>query len=253
MWLAGIAAGVCLLTIIAGVVLIGRVMSASVDRLVDGAIRFSEGDRIHRIDVRVPPELRRVANEFNRMISRIHAYEDVLADRALTDALTGLPNRRAFDEAIGRNWDRARQFGEPFAMLQIDVDHFKHVNDSYGHAAGDDVLRRVADALSRQLRAAHPVFRTGGEEFIVLVPGARIPDAAVIAERLRTEVAVVASPFAGNEISVTISVGVTDSMGCANPDAMIRAADAALYDAKTQGRNRVVASGAGNRSNEDAA
>jgi diguanylate cyclase (GGDEF)-like protein len=243
LWLAGIAAGVCLLTIVAGVVLIGRVMAASVDRLVDGAIRFSEGDRTHRIDVRVPPELRRVAGEFNRMIGKIHAYEDVLSERALKDVLTGLSNRRAFEESMERHWDRMRTSGEPFAMLQMDIDHFKRVNDTYGHTAGDEVLRRVAETITRQLRAAHPVFRTGGEEFSVLIPNAELAEAMVIAERLRAAVAVVAVPVADREISVTISIGVADSRGLGGPDDMIRAADAALYRAKSQGRNRIAVAG----------
>src|SRR6218665_2676236 len=152
LWLAGIGAGVCLLTIIAGVILIGRVMVASVDRLVDGATRFAEGDRAHRIDIRVPPELRRVANEFNRMIGKIDAYEDVLAERALKDVLTGLPNRRAFEEAAVKHWERASQTGEGLALLHIDVDHFKRINDSYGHGVGDEVLRWVAGTFSKQLR-----------------------------------------------------------------------------------------------------
>jgi diguanylate cyclase (GGDEF)-like protein len=244
MWLAGIGAGVCLLTIVAGVILIGRVMVASVDRLVDGATRFAEGDRAHRIDIRVPPELRRVADEFNRMIGKIDAYEDVLAERALKDALTGLPNRRAFDEAVGKHWERAQQSGQPLALLQIDIDHFKRINDTHGHGVGDEVLRWVGDTFSRQLRAGHPVFRTGGEEFVALVPDADAADAIAIAERLRT--AIGGAPFerAGDRIAVTISIGSADSRGFTTLGEMVAAADAALYEAKLQGRNRSVASGA---------
>lgn len=241
LWLAGIAAGVCLLTILSAVVLIGRVMSASVDRLVDGALRFAGGDRTHRIDVRIPPELRRVADEFNRMITKIHAYEDILAERALRDVLTGLPNRRAFEEVMTRNWERASQYGTCFAVLLIDVDHFKRVNDTYGHAAGDEVLRHVADALAQQLRPAHPIFRTGGEEFAVIVPNSDIAEASVVAERLRAAVSLIAVPVSGDDVRITISVGVTDSRGFEAQDAMLKAADAALYRAKSDGRNRVVA------------
>ncbi len=253
LWLAAIAAGVCLLTIAGGVVLIGRVMSASVDRLVDGALRFAEGDRSHRIDIRIPPELRRVADEFNRMISKIHAFEDMLSERALKDALTGLPNRRAFDEAMERNWYRLQQFGDDFAVLMLDVDHFKRVNDSYGHAAGDEVLRKVAETLAQQLRTAHPVFRTGGEEFAVIVPSARTADALVIAERLRAAVKLVAMPVAGDEVGVTISVGITDSRGCNSAEEMLQVADAALYRAKGSGRDRAIASGDRRASNASAA
>jgi len=239
-WLAGIAGGVCLLAMIGAVLLIGGVMSASVDRLVAGAQRFAHGDRLHRIDVRVPPELRRVAAEFNRMITKIHSYEDILAERALRDVLTGLPNRRAFEEAMAQNWNRQQQGGESFAVLLIDIDHFKRVNDTYGHAAGDEVLRHVAGTVAQQLRTAHPIFRTGGEEFAVIVPSSGIADARVIAERLRAAVPVVS---VGEDIRVTISVGVTDSHDFDSPEEVLRAADAALYRAKAQGRDQVVASG----------
>lgn len=243
LWLAAIAAGVCLLAMGSGALLIGRVMSASVDRLVDGALRFAEGDRSHRIDVQIPPELRRVADEFNRMITKIHAFEDMLSDRALKDVLTGLPNRRAFDEAIGQNWSRMQQFGDPFSVVLLDVDHFKRVNDTHGHGAGDDVLRSVARAIADQLRTAHPAFRTGGEEFAVIVPNSSASEGQVIAERLRAAVKVREVPVPGGEINVTVSAGVADSHRSVDSREMLQAADAALYRAKTSGRDRVVISG----------
>jgi len=242
LWLAGIGAGVCLITVIGGVILIGRVMVASVDRLVDGATRFAEGDRTHRIDVRVPPELSRVASEFNRMIVKIDAYEDVLAERALKDVLTGLPNRRAFDEAVARMWERAATAAEPLALLHIDVDHFKQINDTHGHATGDEVLRWVAATLSRQLRVGHAVFRTGGEEFIVLVPAVAAAEAFTIAERLRGSIASAPFEAPGDRIEVTVSIGSVDSRRFTSVSEMMAAADAALYEAKAQGRNRTVAS-----------
>lgn len=243
LWLAAIAAGVCLLAMGSGVLLIGRVMSASVDRLVDGAHRFAEGERSHRIDVQIPPELRRVADEFNRMITKIHAFEDILSERALEDVLTGLPNRRAFDEAMVRNWSRVQQFGDQFSIVLLDVDHFKRVNDTYGHGAGDDVLRSVARTIADQLRAAHPAFRTGGEEFAVIVPNSSVSEAQVVAERLRAAVRVTAVPVPGGEVNVSVSAGVADSRGATGNDEMFRAADAALYRAKTLGRDRVVTTG----------
>ena len=157
--------------------------------------------------------------------------------------LTGLPNRRAFDEAITSNWTRVEQYGEPFAIVLLDIDHFKRVNDTYGHAVGDDVLRRVAEAIGQQLRAAHPVFRTGGEEFAVIVPGSGLAEARAVAERLRATVPVISVPVPGGEVNVTISAGVTDSRGVGRPDEMLQAADAALYRAKAAGRDRVISSG----------
>lgn len=252
LWLAGIGAGICLLTIVAGVFLIGRVMVASVDRLVDGAMRFANGDRTHRIDIRVPPELRRVANEFNRMIGKIVAYEDVLSDRALKDVLTDLPNRRAFEEAFDRQWQRAAQSGEPFALLLIDVDHFKNINDTHGHTAGDQVLKQVARTFSSHLEAVYPAFRTGGEEFMVLVPHADITDAATVAEQLRSEVEAASVQADGRAINVTVSIGASDSAHAGSKGEMVAAADAALYEAKVNGRNRVATSGTPGTSRESA-
>jgi diguanylate cyclase (GGDEF)-like protein len=244
LWLAAIGAGVCLITIVAGILLIGRVMVASVDRLVDGATLFAEGDRSHRIDIRVPPELRRVANEFNRMIGKIDAYEDLLSQKALSDVLTGLPNRRAFEEAFTRQWDSSRLSGDAFALLQIDVDHFKAINDTYGHAGGDEVLKEIAVRFTQHLRAMHPVFRTGGEEFVVLVPHAGVSDASEVGEVLRDATASNGFEVAGRPVAVTISIGVADSSRFASRDKMIDAADRALYSAKVNGRNQVVAAAA---------
>jgi len=242
LWLAGIGAGVCLLTIVAGVVLIGRVMVASVDRLVDGATRFASGDRTHRIDIRVPPELRRVANEFNRMIGKIIAYEDVLSERALKDVLTDLPNRRAFEEAFDQQWQRAAQSGEPFALLLIDVDHFKSINDTHGHTAGDQVLKQVAETFSSR-QSLYPAYRTGGEEFMVLVAHADISEAAIVAEQLRSDVEAASFQSEGRTIKVTVSIGATDSARRGSKGEMVAAADAALYEAKVKGRNRVATGG----------
>lgn len=208
MWLAGIAGGLSLLSIAFGVVMIGRVLSQSVDRLVDGAIRFADGDRLHRINVSVPPELHRVAVEFNLMIGRIQASEEALAELALQDSLTGLANRRAFDGALDDMWSRHQRFGEPGALLAIDLDHFKQVNDTYGHAAGDEVLRSVASVMRHCLRPSDKVFRVGGEEFSVLLPRTGLSQAHETAERLRRAIGAKAVQSNGNIITPTASIGL---------------------------------------------
>ncbi|HVW06239.1 MAG TPA: adenylate/guanylate cyclase domain-containing protein, partial [Vicinamibacterales bacterium] len=129
-WIAGIAAGLSLLSMAAGVLTIGRLLRVSVDRLVDGAARFASGDRDHRIDVQVPPELHRVAEEFNYMILRIRDSETALADLARRDRLTGLLNRRAYDEAIADALARRQRLNEDVSILLLDIDHFKHINDT---------------------------------------------------------------------------------------------------------------------------
>jgi diguanylate cyclase (GGDEF)-like protein len=238
-WVTGIAAGVSLVLMILGVVIIGRYLLSSVDRLVDGAARFAAGDRDHRIEIRVPPELHRVAEEFNHMIVRIRDSEAALADAARRDRLTGLLNRRALEVALADALARRKRLNEAVALLLLDIDHFKRVNDTHGHAAGDVVLRAVATALTSGVREIDKVFRFGGEEFVVLLYAADRTAALATAERLRAAVA--AQPIAtdGHTIPVTISVGLATALD-EDSDGLLRAADAALYRAKAEGRNRVV-------------
>jgi diguanylate cyclase (GGDEF)-like protein len=254
LWLAGIAASVSLLAVIAGVVLIGRVMSTSVDRLVAGAARFAEGDREHRIHVKVPPELRRAADEFNRMIERIRDTESALDKLAHVDGLTGLPNRRAFDEAMSESLATIGQVGESVALLTIDIDFFKQVNDTHGHGVGDEVLRAVAKAMAKSLRPVDQIFRVGGEEFAVLLHEMGAEDAREAAERLRNAVAATTVECDQSRISPTVSIGIAQTSRPVDGSAFVAAADAALYEAKNSGRNRVVLIGkAGARGQRDAA
>jgi diguanylate cyclase (GGDEF)-like protein len=247
-WLAIGAAAVSALAILVGVILIGRVMAGSVERLVNGAELFAAGNRDHRIDVRVPPELHRVAEEFNRMIGRIHESEDALADLARRDSLTMLLNRRAFDEELPGMLARQQRFGERFALLVFDLDHFKQVNDRHGHGVGDDVLRAAARALSGELRPFDRLFRIGGEEFAAIVSGSDGDAARLTAERLRQAVASHPVTVDGSVIEATVSVGVAIASTGSRAETLIQDADAALYRAKVAGRNRVVVSGEGDGS-----
>lgn len=239
-WMAGIAAGISLLFMIAGVSIIGRFMLASVDRLVEGAARFAAGDRDHRIEVHVPPELRAVAVEFNRMIVRIRDSESALADQARRDGITGLLNRRAFDEALTEAFARMKRFGEEVVLLTLDLDHFKRINDTYGHAAGDGVLRTVSRIMTASLREIDKPFRVGGEEFAVLLQGADAAAAAATAERLRAAIAERPVAVDDVQIAVTASIGIAIARHATQADGLVKAADAALYRAKSEGRNRVV-------------
>lgn len=235
----GGALALSLLAMVAGVGLIGVIMSRSVDRLVDGATRFADGDRDHRIDVSVPPELKKVAQEFNRMISRIELSETALADLARVDELTTLHNRRAFEEALLRVHSQLQHGMPGGAVLVFDIDHFKRVNDSYGHAAGDAVLRGFAANVRKSLRAGDQLYRTGGEEFAVLMGQADTATALEIADRIRQVVAAEPIAYRGEPIAVTTSIGVAGFSENTTPAETVEAADAALYRAKTGGRNRV--------------
>lgn len=158
--------------------------------------------------------------------------------RAATDGLTGLPNKRAVTDALKRTFAQAATTKAPLALLLLDLDHFKQVNDQGGHAVGDQVLANVGATLRGVLRARDFAGRNGGEEFAVLLPDTEIEAALEIAERVRAAIAEISLP--GTDASVTASIGVSGFPGQASTlDRLERLADAALYLAKRQGRNRV--------------
>jgi diguanylate cyclase (GGDEF)-like protein len=161
---------------------------------------------------------------------------------ASLDGLTGIANRRSFDQKLSLEWLRARRDQSSVALLLLDVDHFKLFNDTYGHQMGDECLRRIAQCLiSIVFRPGDMAARYGGEEFVVVLPGVDVAGALVVAQRVREAVAQLAIPHsASSQGRVTVSIGVA----CAKPrqgvecGALIKAADAALYRAKHNGRNR---------------
>jgi diguanylate cyclase (GGDEF)-like protein len=158
--------------------------------------------------------------------------------RAATDGLTGLPNKRAVTDALKRTFAQAAMTKAPLGLLLLDLDHFKQVNDQYGHAAGDQVLASVGAALRSVLRNRDFAGRNGGEEFAVLLPDTDIAAALETAERVRAAIAEITLP--GTDVPVTVSVGVAGFPDHANTlERLERLADAALYVAKRQGRNRV--------------
>jgi diguanylate cyclase (GGDEF)-like protein len=158
--------------------------------------------------------------------------------RAATDGLTGLPNKRAVTNAVKRTFAQATMTKAPLSLLLLDLDHFKQVNDQYGHAAGDQVLASVGAALRSVVRERDFAGRNGGEEFAVLLPDTDIGVALEVAERVRATIAEVTLP--GTDVPVTASIGVAGFPSHAStPERLERLADAALYVAKRQGRNRV--------------
>ncbi len=168
-----------------------------------------------------------------------------LTELTVTDALTGLANRRHFDLALVEEWARAQRSGQPLALLMVDVDFFKPYNDHYGHQAGDDCLRRVAHFLrGAARRAGDLVARYGGEEFAVVAADTDLAAALSLAEAMRATVAAAAiphavTPVAGGTATVSIGVAVTVPKFGETPERLLLRADAALYLAKSQGRNRV--------------
>jgi diguanylate cyclase (GGDEF)-like protein len=173
-----------------------------------------------------------------RLLGDLRAAVREMARVARTDPLTGLLNRRGFSEMIERELERTRRTGQPFSLLLCDLDHFKRINDNFGHAAGDDALVRAAETICDAIRGIDAAARTGGEEFAVVLPDTE-PDAAyLIAERLRTEVQ---DRFARQGLALTISTGIASAPAAgADTDSLLKAADAAMYKAKGLGRNRSV-------------
>lgn len=161
---------------------------------------------------------------------------------AMRDELTQLHNRRAILEALQQQMAAAQRTGSPLCVLMLDVDHFKRLNDAYGHVAGDQVLRGIADAIRPRLRTQDIAGRMGGEEFLVVLPHSGLEAAGQIAERLRQAVHGTAFPLAvGQPVSVSVSVGGARYNPAQHPDcdSLIHQADQALYAAKSNGRNRV--------------
>ena len=169
---------------------------------------------------------------------------DYSLEMAVTDALTGLHNRRYMSGQLQAFVQRANHGGDPVAVLVLDIDHFKAVNDGFGHDAGDEVLSEFAVRLATNVRAVDLPCRLGGEEFVVVMPDTSLEDAHRIADRIRRDVG--SAPFrvmGGREhLTITVSVGVAASLGEGDtPEALLKRADEGVYEAKASGRNRVIA------------
>jgi len=182
-----------------------------------------------------------------RDITERKVLEQELSTLALTDGLTGLPSRRAFDEALGREWKVTLREGSQISLLLLDIDHFKEFNDQYGHQVGDDCLRAVTAAVRGVLRIADIAARYGGEEIAVILPSTDIADAVEVAEKTRHAVVGLRLPQEGHSEGqgyVSASIGAATALARQGgtmrmPESLLLAADTALYKAKNGGRNRV--------------
>ena len=167
-------------------------------------------------------------------------------DAAMRDGLTGALNRKALDERLASEVAFAVRHGTPLSLVLIDVDHFKAINDRYGHLAGDAAIREIATRVSRAVRTEDVVGRWGGEEFVVVARDIPLESAAMLAERLRATIAAEPISDAGQSIALSASFGVASLACCGERKdvrSLVRIADERLYAAKRGGRNRVVASG----------
>jgi len=178
-------------------------------------------------------------SEMQRDLDAKAAEVKSLVCESRTDALTGLPNRRSFNESIQHRIGEIRRYGGELSFVILDVDHFKNFNDTYGHLLGDDVLREVADVLSRTVRDADIATRMGGEEFGVIMPSVGLHEAGQAAERLRQAIEQCSVQYEGQRLQVTASFGVTEVHPADHPEQVIDRADQALYAAKQAQRNAV--------------
>jgi diguanylate cyclase (GGDEF)-like protein len=175
-----------------------------------------------------------------RLFAQNFIFHDRLQREASTDALTGLQNRREFETCITREMGRAQRLGVPLSLAVIDVDHFKRINDRFGHDAGDQVLRELAARLKADIRNTDLLARLGGEEFGLVMLGSTQAEGCVLLERLRGSIERMRLDIAGEALACTISIGITDRVETDEDWTMLyRRADQALYSAKESGRNRI--------------
>ncbi|MBJ2245338.1 GGDEF domain-containing protein [Pseudomonas haemolytica] len=182
------------------------------------------------------------------LVSLLYPMRNALLYRAATrsalrDPLTETGNRVAMDQTLQREIDMARRHMHPLSLLMLDIDHFKKINDTHGHAAGDSVLRAVAGAIKRQLRNVDMVFRFGGEEFLILLSNTGRDAAGMVGERLRQAAQAQDYWVEGKRIELTVSLGCSTLLAAESAESLLRRADNALYVAKREGRNRLAMAG----------
>ena len=178
----------------------------------------------------------------SKLMEQVASQSQELERLAQQDGLTGLFNRRYLDEALEREFARAKRYHEPLTIAMMDIDNFKQVNDAISHHAGDEVLKIVAGILKANCRTVDLVARYGGEEFVMAFPETAVPQAAAVCERIRGAIEQFFWTRISTELRVTISIGLCDDLSLPNHEKLLSAADARMYQAKQQGRNRVVSS-----------
>jgi two-component system, cell cycle response regulator len=230
---------------IAIVILSAKILSRHIlvplSLLQKGVDRFGDGDLSHRINLVTQDELATLANAFNTMAQSLEQSQAELTRLATIDGLTGVYNRREFNRWLTLEIDRSQRECHPLSLVMVDIDHFKKLNDTYGHQAGDEALRHVGRLLKREVRPGDHVARYGGEEFAIILPNASSADAFAVAERIRASIeAQVITLSLEQSLIFTASLGfATFILDQDTEETFGQRADQALYYAKHSGRNRV--------------
>jgi diguanylate cyclase (GGDEF)-like protein len=224
---------------------LGLLIVRPLDRLTTGAAKVAAGD----LEVDLPVgrgEVGYLTEVFNGMVDRLREGRQQLEELLVTDPLTGISNRRHLMETLKSEARRSRRSEKSFAILMVDVDHFKKFNDTHGHIAGDEALKAVAEVLKEGTREIDHVARFGGEEFLVLLSDTDIAGAVGAAERIRERLAERSVAVGKRSVKVTVSTGVAEFPNDGDsPEALIVSADGALYEAKRLGRDRVARASGG--------
>lgn len=233
--------GMGLLIALAGAAWLARSVLVPLREFEKGVAHFSNENLSYRLTLNNQDEIGRLALEFNAMAERLLAHRNKLEELSVRDGLTGLYNRRELEKRLHQEIQRAHRYRRSLSVLMLDIDHFKNVNDHYGHQAGDEVLITVADLIQLNVRPVDVVCRYGGEEVAIILPETDEAGARSVAERIRgtVEDSVTTTPQ-GDTVHVTVSIGLAvfprDGDTAAS---LIHTADQALYAAKQEGRNLV--------------
>lgn len=247
--------GILLLAMGALAYFLGHTIVRPLKRLSGDAGKVASGDLNVDIPVHGNNEVSYLTQVFNHMVSSLRrgqaeisqAHEALIEKNrelhllSITDGLTNLFNRKHLMDLFDMEMARTRRYRIPFSVMIADIDHFKKINDTYGHLAGDAVLRRIADSLRHVVRECDHVGRYGGEEFLIILPSSDADGAMQMARRIREQICQERFYNDGNELSMTISVGVAQCTdGEDSVEAILSRADTALYQAKANGRNQVI-------------
>jgi diguanylate cyclase (GGDEF)-like protein len=228
--------------------IVGNGISRPIRSLAAPALALGAGKpvSIPALDLKEAEEVASALRQAYALLQERTAERDYAKELTLRDGLTGVANRRCFDETLEREWHRCERSGRSISLIMIDIDYFKKFNDQYGHQDGDACLKSVAEILSRCVRRPTDLLaRYGGEEFAVLLPEVTLDGAKVVAHRILDAVRAAAIPHAKSPIAtrtVTVSLGAAADIparGSGLPKTLVRDADAYLYDAKSAGRNQL--------------